>query len=445
MANDPHDGPGNDRTGEATAVPAEIATETVVSSSLPKPSKWAIWFIFITITIDMIGIGLVLPVLPRLISDVSGADLAGASVIYGLLFVAYGGCQFLFGPAIGNLSDAVGRRPVLLLSLLGLGVDYLLTALAPTLFWLFVGRIVAGICGASYVTANAYLADITKPEERAQAFGLMGAAFGIGFVIGPAIGGLLGTFGPRVPFFVAAAFSLANVAFGYFVLPESLPQENRRSFDWRRANPLGTLRVFARYRGVVPLAVAMFAFFFAGSVYQAIWTFWGIARFGWSEATIGLTLAAFGISTAFTQGFLTGPAVRRFGEWWTMVLGLTMSLIATIGYGFAPGLLVVLALLVVHAPEGFVHPAMTALMSAEAPADAQGELQGGLSSLQSLALMLGTLFFSQIFGYFMQPAAVIVSPSIAYFVAAALIGLTLLGVIATGRPSKSDHGSQLKA
>ena len=395
--------------------------------------KMAVWFIFATVLIDMIGIGIIIPVLPKLIVEISGQDLAGASILGGWLFFAYGGMQFLFGPTVGNLSDAVGRRPVLLISLIGLGIDYILMAFAPTMFWLFVGRIVAGLCGASYVTASAYLADVTAPEDRARAFGLIGAAFGVGFVFGPALGGILGEYGPRVPFYAAAAFSLVNVAFGYFVLPETLPPEKRRPFEWRRANPVGALRVFSSYPGAIPLAIAMFAFFLASSVYPAIWAFWAIARFGWSEMTIGLSLAAFGLVTALTQGVVTGPIVARYGERKVMIFGLLMAAIAAVGYGLAPSLTVVLILFVIHAPEGFVHPTMTALLSHAAPEDAQGEMQGGIASLQNLGMLIGTVFFAQIFGWFMHPNAIWVSPSIGYFVAAFMIALTLLGVILTNR------------
>lgn len=389
------------------------------------PGRFAVIFVFITVFIDMVGFGLIMPVLPRLIEQVGGTDLAGASILGGWLFFAYGGMQFLFGPAIGNLSDAFGRRPVLLLSVFGLAVDYLLTAFAPTMLWLFIGRIFAGICGASYTTANAYLADITKPEERAKVFGMMGAAFGLGFVIGPAIGGLLGEFGPRVPFFVAAGLSIVNFLYGWFVLPETLPVEKRRPFSLLRSNPVGALKVFARYKGVVPLSMVMFLYFFATAVYPALWAFWGIAAYNWTEATIGLTLAAFGLISAIVQGGLTGPVVKWLGERRTVVFGLVMAVVAVLGYAVAPGLAAVLILLVVHAPEGFVHPALTALMSHQAPDDAQGELQGGIASLQSIGMLLGTVMFTQIFGWFMQPDSIIVSPSIGFVLAGLLLTLTL--------------------
>lgn len=402
-----------------------------------KPGRFAVWFIFMTVFIDMVGFGLIMPVLPRLIEEIGHTDIAGASILGGWLFFAYGAMQFLAGPALGNLSDAYGRRPMLLIAVAGLAVDYLIMAFAPTMLWLFVGRTIAGLCGASYVIANAYLADITAPEDRAKVFGYMGAAFGLGFVIGPAVGGLLGEFGSRVPFFAAAAFSLLNFVVGYLAIPETLAPENRRPFSWTRANPIGTLVVFRQYRSVIPLAATTFLYFLATSVYPAIWAFWGIAAFGWSEATIGLTLAAFGLITAVVQGGLTGPVVKWLGERNTVIFGLIMAAIAAAGYGLAPSLLVVLILLVVHAPEGFVHPALTALMSRAAPPDAQGELQGGIASLQNLAMVLGTVFFAQVFGHFLKPTAAIVSTGMAYYIAAALIVVTLLGVFAFTTSAKA--------
>ena len=389
------------------------------------PGKHAVAFVFVTVFLDMVGFGLIMPVLPKLIEQVSGRDLAGASLLAGWLFFAYGGMQFLSGPAIGNLSDAFGRRPVLLLSVFGLGVDYVLTAFAPNMVWLFVGRLFAGLCGASYTTANAYLADITAPEDRARVFGYMGAAFGLGFIIGPAIGGLLGEFGPRVPFFAAAGISFLNLAYGYFVLPETLPPERRRPFALARSNPVGAFGVFANYTGVLRLSLVMFIYFFATAVYPALWAFWGIARFGWSESTIGLTLAAYGLTSAIVQGGLTGPAVKWMGERNAVIFGLVTAMIVAAGYGLAPGLVAVLVLLVIHGPEGLLYPALTALMSKEAPPDAQGELQGGIASLQSVGMLAGTVMFTQVFGYFMQPEAFVVSPNAAFFLAAGLAAMAL--------------------
>jgi MFS transporter, DHA1 family, tetracycline resistance protein len=390
----------------------------------------AITFVLITVFLDMVGFGLIMPVLPALIENVGNMEIADAALIGGWLFFAFSLTQFLFGPMMGNLSDAYGRRPLLLLAVFGLLVDYLLMSFAPNLFWIFVGRAFAGLCGASYVIANAYIADVTTPEERAKAFGMVGAAFGLGFVVGPAIGGLLGEYGPRVPFMAAAAISAANLIYGYFVVPETLDVARRRPFELGRANPFGTFKVFKTYRSVLPLSAVMAIYFFASAIYPAIWPFWGIAKFGWSEWLIGLSLAAFGTVTAVFQGVLTGPAVKRWGESTTALIGLVSACVAVVGYGFAPGLIVVVLLFVVHGPEGFVHPMLTAMMSKETPENAQGELQGGISSIMAVSMLFGTVFFAQIFGYFMQPGAPVVSPDIAFFVAGALLTATLLLFIA---------------
>lgn len=390
-----------------------------------SPSKHAVTFVLITVFLDMVGFGIIMPVLPSLIQQVGHVNISDAARIGGWLFFAFSAAQFLFGPTMGNLSDAFGRRPLLLLAVFGLFTDYLLMSIAPNLFWLFVGRAIAGLCGASYVIANAYIADVTKPEDRAKAFGMIGAAFGLGFVIGPALGGLLGEYGARMPFYVAAGVSALNFVYGYFVLPETLAPSNRRAFEWQRANPLGTFKVFTTYHGVVPLSIVMFVYFFSSAVYPAIWAFWGIAKFGWSEWLVGLSLAAFGIVTAVFQGALTGPAVKLWGESKVALIGLVSAVIAAIGYGFAPGLLVVIIFFIIHGPEGFVHPMLTAIMSKAVPENAQGELQGGISSIMSVSMLLGTVFFSQIFGYFMQDSAPVTSPDMAFFVAAGLLVVTL--------------------
>jgi MFS transporter, DHA1 family, tetracycline resistance protein len=389
-------------------------------------SRHAVTFVLITVFLDMMGFGLIMPVLPRLIEDVGDMSLADASIIGGWMFFAFSFTQFAFSPLMGNLSDRFGRRPLLLLAVFGLGVDYLFSALAPSLFWLFVGRAIAGLCGSSYVIANAYIADVTAPEDRAKAYGMMGAAFGVGFVLGPAIGGLLGEFGPRVPFYAAAVISLMNFIYGWFVLPETLTRANRRPFEWRRANPFGTFAIFKRYAGVLPLCGVLFVYFFASSIYPAIWPFWGIAKFGWTEAVVGLSLAAFGIVTALFQGVLTGPMVARFGEHKVALIGLVAAVIAAVGYGLAGSLTVVVILFIIHGPEGFVHPMLTAILSKAVPEDAQGELQGGISSIMNIAMLGGTVFFSQIFGSFLHPDAVVVSPDVAFYVAAAIIAVSLI-------------------
>ncbi len=393
---------------------------TIEPAKVTPDIRLAVTFVIVTVFLDMAGIGLIFPVLPKIVETVGKTDLANATLISGWLFFSYVGMQFLFGPLIGNLSDTCGRRPLLLISVFGLAVDYLLTAFAPNLWWLFVGRIFAGLCGASYTTANAYLADITKQQERARVFGYIGAAYGLGFIIGPAIGGFLGEYGPRVPFFAAAFISLLNFIFGYYVLPETLAANMRRPFSFARANPFGTFKVFLTYRQVIPLSIVMFLYYFATSVYPAIWPFWGIARFGWSESTIGLTLACFGLVMALTSGFLTGPAVRLLGQWQTVVLGLSMAAVTAVGFAFSPGNGMVLLFTVINAPEGFADPALTALMSGDAPADAQGELQGGIASAKNLAMLLGTPMFAQVFSYFLKERSAEVAAYASFFTTAAL-------------------------
>ncbi len=401
-----------------------------MQAASPKPVlNRAVIFILITVFLDMVGFGIIIPVLPALIGQVGHVSLGEAAVIGGWMAAGYSLAQFLSGPFLGNLSDRYGRRPLLLLAIAGLGIDFLLHALAPTLAWLFVGRILAGFCGASWVIANALIADITAPEDRGRAFGLMGAAFGLGFVIGPAVGGLLGTFGPRVPFYVAAAVSGLNLIHGWFVLPETLLPENRRRFDLARANPFGAFKVFRSYPGVLPLCAVMAMFFFFSSVYPAIWPFWGKANFGWSEAMVGLTLAVFGVVMAVFQGLLTGPAVKLWGEFRVAVIGLLCAAIAATGYGFVGSLAVVVVLMVVHGPEGFVHPMLTAILSSRVPENAQGELQGGISAITNLAMLAGTVFFAQVFGWFMREGAANPSPDMVFFVAGGGLIVTLFAMI----------------
>ncbi len=389
------------------------------------PSPHAVTFVLIAVFLDMVGFAMIIPVLPALIGDVGHLTLSEAAKIGGWMAAAFSLTQFLFSPVLGSLSDQFGRRPLLLLAILGLGLDFLLHALAPNLIWLFVGRVLAGLFGSSWVIANAYIADVTPPEGRAKAFGIIGAAFGLGFVIGPAIGGLLGELGPRVPFYCAAAVSGLNLIYGYFVLPESLAPQNRRKFEIRRANPFGAFVIFRSYTGVLPICAVLFSFFFFSSVYPAIWPFWGKANFGWSEWQVGLTLAIFGIIMAAFQGGLTGPALKMFGEFRVVLIGLICSAIAATGYGFAGTLSVVVVLMIIHGPEGFVYPMLTAIMSKRVPENAQGELQGGLSAITNVAMLLGTLFFAQVFGYFLGPTSPYLSPNVAFYAAGAGLAFTL--------------------
>ncbi len=403
-------------------------TESPMSTTEARApaSRHAVTFVLVTVFLDMVGFGVIMPVLPSLIEEVGHVGIDRAAWIGGWMFAAFSLAQFAFAPMMGNLADRFGRRPMLLLAIFGLGMDFILSAWAPTLFWLFVGRILAGVCGSSWIIASAYIADVTAPEDRAKAYGMMGAAFGVGFVIGPAIGGLLGELGPRVPFWVAAFISLLNFAYGWFVLPESLTEDKRRPFDIWRANPFGAFKVFGTYRGVLPMCLLMGLFFFATSVYPAIWTFWGIAKFGWSEGVVGLTLAAFGLVTGLCQATLTGPVTKALGEHRTALFGLVCSTLAVLAYGFAGSLVAVLLLILLHGPEGFVHPIMTAMLTKRVPEDAQGELQGGISAITNLAMLVGTLFYALIFAYFMAPGRAWQSPDMAYFVAAGFMAVTTL-------------------
>ena len=395
-------------------------------ATAPQVSRHAVTFVLITVFLDMVGFGIIMPVLPKLIEDVGHVTIDRAAVIGGWMFAAFSLSQFVFAPLMGNLADRFGRRPLLLLAIFGLGMDFILMALAPSLVWLFVGRVIAGVCGASWIIASAFIADVTAPADRARAYGYMGAAFGVGFVIGPAIGGLLGEFGPRVPFWVAAGISLLNFVYGLLVLPESLAPANRRRFELWRANPFGAFRVFASYPGVLPMVLVMGLFFFSTSVYPAIWTFWGIAKFGWSEAMVGATLAVFGLIAGGFQGFLTGPAAARFGEWRLALFGLVCSTLVVLGYGFVGSLGAVIALMILHGPEGFVHPLMTAMLTKRVPEDAQGELQGGISAVTNVAMLFGTVFFAFTFGHFMAEGRDWQSPDVAYFIAAGFMAVTTL-------------------
>lgn len=406
-----------------------MTAEPAPLSASPAPagrSRHAVTFVLITVFLDMVGFGIIMPVLPELIETVGHVGIDRAAYIGGWMFASFSLAQFVFAPLMGNLADRFGRRPMLLLAIFGLGLDFLLSAWAPTLFWLFVGRVLAGVCGSSWIIASAYIADVTAPDDRARAYGMMGAAFGLGFVVGPAIGGILGGLGPRVPFYVAAGVSLVNLMYGIFVLTESLPAEKRRAFEWWRANPFGAFKVFSTYPGVLPLVLVMGVFFFSTSVYPAIWSFWGIAKFGWSELTVGLTLAAFGIVTSLCQALLTGPAEQKLGAQGAALLGLVCSALVCLAYGFAGGLVAVLFLILLHGPEGFVHPILTSILTKRVPEDAQGELQGGISAVTNVAMLFGTLFYAMIFAHFWAEARDWRSTDVAYFVAAGLLVVTSL-------------------
>ena len=393
----------------------------------PAPHRHALAFIFVTVLVDVIGFGIVIPVLPRLIVGLAHVGIATAAQIGGYLMFAYSTMQFFCGPVLGGLSDRFGRRPILLFSLAAFGLDYALMGFAPTLAWLFAGRVISGIAGASFNSAYAYIADITPPERRTQDFGLLGFAFGVGFIVGPALGGLLAAYGTRAPFFAAAGLALANVVYGWFAVPESLAAADRRPFDWRRANVWGSLvRLRALRPAVLMLASATFLWSFAQMSLQATWNYYTLARFGWSVRAVGWSLAAIGVSAIFAQAVLTRVLVPRFGERRLVVWGALSSIAAYLVYGIATAGWVMYAGIAIGTLGGLVYPSLQSLMSAEVGRDEQGELQGAVSSLVSLAAIVGPLVMTQAFAIFSGPAAPVRFPGAAFVLAAVLAAGTLI-------------------
>jgi DHA1 family tetracycline resistance protein-like MFS transporter len=356
--------------------------------------------ILLTILLDMVGLGIILPVLPALIGELTGGTVASAAVIGGWLTFAYSLMQFIFGPVLGNLSDQFGRRPILLVSLVGLTIDYLLMGFAPAVIFLFIGHTIAGISGAAVATATAYIADITPQEQRAQRFGLIGAAFGLGFIIGPVLGGVLGEIGPRWPFYTAAALAGANFLFGLFVLPESLPTTRRRKFDIRRANPFGALWALSRNPVVLWLLGSLGLFTLASQAFPSVWNFFTIEVLNFSSSQIGIALGAFGIGFAISQAFLIGPVIKRVGEWFTVILGMGCAAIAMIGTSLIHAELGLYGFLLLGSLAGLAGPAINSLMSRQVPDDAQGELQGAINATNSLSAIIGPLLATQLFNYF---------------------------------------------
>lgn len=406
--------------------------------------------VLITIFLDMLGYGIILPVLPQLIGQLSGGSVAQAAVIGGYLVFAYSLMQFLFGPALGNLSDRFGRRPIILIALAGLTINYTTMGFANAIPLIFVGQIIAGISGASVATATAYVADITPRDKRAHRFGLIGAAFGLGFIFGPVVGGLLGELGPRWPFYAAAALAGANLLFGFFVLPESLGKDKRRPFDIRRANPFGVLLSLSRNPVVLWLLGTLGIFVLASQSFPSVWNFFTIEVLNFSSAQIGIALGCFGIGFAASQALLVGLLTKKIGEWSTVLLGMLAASIAFIGTAFIHSELPLYGFLIFGSLAGMAGPAINSLMSRQVPDDAQGELQGAINATNSLASILGPLLATQLFSFFTR------APKGApdYFPGAPFFGAGVLVLIAAGlfiytvrrfdlmhrpRVSKKDH------
>lgn len=356
---------------------------------MKKERKAALIFIFITVLIDVIGIGIIIPIIPVLIQELTGGSISQSSSYAALLVLAYSTMQFLFSPVIGGLSDQFGRRPVLLISLFGFGVDYIFLALAPTIAWLFVGRIISGITGASFSTAGAYIADVSPPEKRAQNFGLLGAAFGLGFIIGPALGGVLGEYGSRIPFFVSAGLSLLNWLYGYFVLPESLSLEKRRKFDIKRANPVGSLVSLKKYPMIIALVASLFLVYVANFATQGTWSFYTMEKFGWGEMQVGLSLAFVGLMVAIVQGGLIRVIIPKVGQEKALFVGLIINAFGLVAFGLASAPWMMYAIMVPFAFGGLAGPAFQGIISSQVNDSEQGELQGALTSLNSVAAIIG--------------------------------------------------------
>ncbi|MDF0720204.1 TCR/Tet family MFS transporter [Kaistella sp. PBT33-4] len=376
----------------------------------------AIGFIFITLLVDITGWGIVIPVVPSLIQElIHDADLSVASQYGGWLSFVYAFMQFLFAPVLGNLSDKYGRRPVILFALLGFALNFFIQAWAPTIFWLFVGRILSGVTGASITTASAYIADISDDSNRAKNFGMIGAAFGLGFILGPVIGGLLGQFGPRVPFIAAGILCLLNFLYGIFVLPESLGQEHRRNFSWKRANPVGTLFNIRRYPAILYLMMAWFLVYIAAHAIQTNWAFFTMYRFSWDEKMVGISLGVMGAMTAVVQGFLIRRIHPKFGTERSILYGIMLYAAGMLLFAFAYKEWMMFAILMLYCLGGIAGPALQSVISSKVPANEQGDIQGALTSVVSITSIIGPPLMTNVFYFFTHDQAPFQFPGAPFF------------------------------
>ncbi|MDB5210994.1 MAG: TCR/Tet family transporter [Sediminibacterium sp.] len=377
--------------------------------------KAAMGFIFITLLIDVTGFGLIIPVMPKLIEQLlHDSSISKASQYGGYLTLAYALMQFLFAPVLGNLSDKYGRRPVLLFSLFGFGIDYLFLSFAPSIAWLFVGRLIAGVTGASFTTASAYIADVSTPENRAQNFGMIGAAFGLGFIVGPLIGGLLGEFGARIPFMVAAGLALTNCLYGYFVLPESLDKEHRRPFEWKRANPVGSLLQLKKYPAVIGLVGSLILVYLAAHSVQSNWSFFNIEKFQWTPKMIGISLGVVGLLVGGVQGGLVRVINPKIGNEKSVYIGLALYALGLLLFAFASQSWMMFVFLIPYCLGGIAGPALQSIISGHVPPNEQGELQGALTSLISVTSIIGPPLMTGLFAYFTKPGAPVHFPGVSF-------------------------------
>jgi len=392
----------------------------------PKFVRRGLFLVFIILFLDIIGIAIIMPVLPAFLPELTGDDVSAAAIDGGWLLLIYSAMQFLFAPLLGNLSDRFGRRPILLISVLTFAIDNLICAAATSFWMLFVGRALAGFSGGSFATCSAYIADISDDRTRARNFGLIGIAFGVGFTIGPVIGGLLGEFGPRVPFLGAGLLSLANFIAAWFLLPETLERHNRRAFDWRRANPLGALRQMRHYSGIGWIMLVMFLYWLSHAVYPSVWSFVSTYRYGWSEAQIGLSLGLFGICAALVMALILPRLIPVLGEWRTSVLGICFSCLGLAGYAFSWQGWMVYAVILLTTIENVADPALRSIASAKVPPSAQGELQGAMTSMTSLTTIIGPAIFTQLFSGFTGEGAIIEFAGAPYLMAAIFMALAAI-------------------
>jgi len=386
----------------------------------------AIGFIFLTLIIDVTGLGIIIPVLPALIQSLTHDTIGQAAMLGGWMLFAFSIMQFLASPVLGNLSDRYGRRPILLMALFGFSLDYLLMAVAPTIGWLFAGRIIAGVCGASITTAMAYIADISTPEKRAQNFGMVGAAFGIGFIVGPVIGGLLGEFGPRIPFYAAAGLTMLNWLYGYFILPESLSVDKRRPFEWKRANPFGALKQLRKYPLLAGLIFSLFFVYVASHAVQSTWAFFTIAQFDWSESMVGYSLGTAGLLVGLVQGLLIRVINPWLGPNKSVYTGMILYVIGLALFAFAWQGWMMFAFLVPYCLGGITGPAIQGIMSNQLPDTQQGELQGIFASMMSITSIIGPPLMTNLFAYFTSPKAPIHFPGAPFLLGAILTVVSLL-------------------
>lgn len=399
----------------------------------PTLKRRATRFVLLTVLIYSMGFGIIMPVLPDLIKHLAQVDAAEAARIGAWIGATYGLFQILLMPAVGNLGDRFGRRPVFLVSLFAFGIDFLLMGLAPHIGWLFIGRAIAGGLGAVFGPANAAMADMSSPEERAASFGKVGAAFGLGFIFGPVIGGLLGDFGPRVPFYVAGALAIANGIYGWLVFPETMPVEKRRPFEWKRANPLGAFASLGKIQGIIPVALIYFLWSLAGNAYPASWSFFAPIQYGWGSGMVGVSLGLVGVSMAVFQALVIRRFITRFGERKTAYIGMLSGIASYLIVAFVPFGGIILALLLVNGFSGMVMPALNAMMSQRAPASQQGELQGLIGSLAALSLMIGQFAYNYALAAFTESGAPLHFPGAPYLLAAIAGALALLALMVLRR------------